>query len=155
MRGRIKWIVTRRYITHLTVTNTVEIPRDPSSPTFREHRWVQRAWRYQMSHSHTMSGDHLHLSNGCLGTRIGAEGREGGISALVVNVSMCHNRALVNALTACSTSWLVFPAGKCGALGRAAGKDVRAVGESSGVMSELAHGLKDELEPVLEFVLVG
>ena len=42
-------------------------------------------------------------------------------------------------------------------IGKSSGdwKDVRAVGESSGIMSELAHGLKNELELVLEFVLVG
>ena len=35
------------------------------------------------------------------------------------------------------------------------GEDIRAVGEGSGVVAELAHGLEDELEAVLELGLVS
>ena len=39
--------------------------------------------------------------------------------------------------------------------GRGNREDIRAVDESGGIVAELTHGLEDELEPVLKFVLVG
>ena len=35
------------------------------------------------------------------------------------------------------------------------GKNVGAVGKSGRIVTELAHSLKDELEPILKLVLVG
>ena len=34
-------------------------------------------------------------------------------------------------------------------------EDVGAVGEGGGIVTELAHSLEDELEPVLKLILVG
>ena len=34
-------------------------------------------------------------------------------------------------------------------------EDVRAVSEGGGIVTELAHSLEDELEPVLKLILVG
>ena len=108
------------------------------------------SWTYMVGTAVCGPGSVLSVGKGVSAHYVITEDQRSRSRKLTSRQSVTGTYSLFNILV-CLSCREVRGVGKC----RGDGEDVGAVGEGGGVRAELAHRLKNELEAILQFVLVG